>query len=140
MKEIKGNIVEIRKAEDCIRQKTNYREVFGQNHNPSQGDEKSVVITKVYWIFLNIKDELSWESSINDIVMYLIPEAIVRFWYNYKTNRAEIKVRESEWRYLTKEVPELKLIARFIEEQEIDRNGREASNHNKVLEVPKATK
>lgn len=98
MRKLKGNIAQIRELEDCIRATKRYTEgLFTKKiEHSQQGDSPSRAFTRLLEVYLDhdfmgidwdrdavefIKDGLDWYAS---------RATVVKFWYDYRSNKAEI--------------------------------------------------
>lgn len=97
----KGNIIDIREVEDCIRRTKKYAKGILSKHLvniPIQGEEfPNKVVAEYYEVYPYMK--ISWDMSIIDAIIFLGGGTLcikVYFKYNYNTDKAEMMVKDGE--------------------------------------------
>lgn len=92
-----GAIADIRAVEDCIRATRRYTEGIGtmRAKHPLQGvDLPSYTFCKYYEVYP--ETEVYWDMPANTALGWLMHSVTcvdVKFWYDYKSNRASVSVR-----------------------------------------------
>lgn len=92
-----GNIATVRAVEDCIRATRKYTEGIHtiRHQHPIQGEDMpSRTLTKWYEVYPEL--ELSWDMPAGQAFDWLFGDytcIVVKFYYDYKDNRASFEVR-----------------------------------------------
>ena len=115
MKTVTGSIQQIRMLEDCIRATSRYTEgIFTeQKEHPIQGKEfASKAFCKVYEVYPD-NEIPTFDSSIADLGNFLsnIRKLTVKFFYDYRSNKATVKTENNGIDVLEKVIPHFK---RFV--------------------------
>ena len=99
--EYKGTIIGIRAIEDSIRASKKYTEGIAtmRKQHPIQGDEfPSKVFCKYYEVYPELKEPISWDMSArtayNGLLWGEAKRVDIVFYYDYRDNKASIKVKE----------------------------------------------
>ena len=107
---IRSDIITIRAIEDALRKEANYTEgIFTANKiHPCQDDMPSKAFTKIYEVYPD-QDHPTMKSSIaEDIIWFLSPAIIVKFFYDYRSKKADIRTENGSMGILLSKYPTFK--------------------------------
>tara|TARA_Y100000310_G_scaffold344205_1_gene455710 strand:- start:299 stop:742 length:444 start_codon:yes stop_codon:yes gene_type:complete len=113
MKKIKGNITQIRELEDSIRATNRYTEgLFTKKvKRPEQGDMPSRAFSRLLEVYLDAEFmELDWDMAFMDylnksIEWFTSRATVIKFWYDYRDNKAEMSVEETRINIICDVIP-----------------------------------
>lgn len=107
MERIKSDIPKIRAIEDTVRATKNYTEGLftASKVHPEQDNFPTRIFTKQYDIYPD-STVPGWDSYISEVIKWLRSRVIViKFWYDYRNNKAEIIGQRNELAILCEMIP-----------------------------------
>jgi len=114
---ITGNIESIRAVEDCIRATKKYTEGIStiRQRHPIQGNGFASKVFRKHYEVSPDMERPNWDTPAGKAYDWLLTPGIhVRFYYDYRTNRAVMEIREKELARLEKAIPKIERAIRAV--------------------------